>query len=141
MAHKAETQFWKWLRGKILAEYPEAHFSRIENTADPGIPDVSYQVGPYSGLVELKFTKSFPLGDRGLRPTQLSWFRKRLKAGGNPRLIVGTPTRVYLLTGPLVLQANAMSEELMARLAWVNLSRRAGHGEFAMLFMADGLKP
>ena len=91
-----------WLQ---FAEHmkPYGHFSRVESpeTSD-GIPDVDFCIGGTEGHIELKFNdfnrrkpkKEF------IRPSQVRWFRKRIKEGGHPWLfalfLVGG-TRYYML--------------------------------------------
>lgn len=82
--NQGETKFWKFL-GPKLKKY--GHFERIESHETAiGTPDVEYCINGYTNRLELKFTDSEKKGLR-LRPSQAGWFRKRIKAGGQPWLL------------------------------------------------------
>lgn len=79
-----EKKMWQYL-GPKLRKY--GHFERIESHETAiGTPDVEYCVGGYTNRLELKYTNSEKRGFR-LRPAQCGWFRKRVKAGGQPWLL------------------------------------------------------
>jgi hypothetical protein len=79
-----EKKMWAYL-GPKLRKY--GHFERIESHETAvGTPDVEYCVGGYTNRLELKYTNSEKRGFR-LRPAQAGWFRKRVKAGGQPWLL------------------------------------------------------
>jgi len=84
MSNRGEAKMWKYLAPKLKVY---GHFERIEahETAN-GTPDVEYCIEGYTNRIELKFTDSFKKGFR-LRPSQCGWFRKRVKAGGQPWLL------------------------------------------------------
>jgi len=79
-----ETKMWEYLGPKLK---PYGHFERIESHETAvGTPDVGYCINGYTNHLELKFTNSEKKGFR-LRPSQSGWFRKRVKAGGQPWLL------------------------------------------------------
>jgi len=116
-----------WLQ---FAEHmkPYGHFSRVESpeTSD-GIPDIDFCIAGTESHMELKFNN----GDRAkkdfIRPSQVRWFRKRIKEGGHPWLfalfLVGG-TRYYMLFDDL-------SEIYDARdySTWARHSFRTWHGK------------
>lgn len=60
------------------------HFSRVEShEQSAGIPDVDYCILGVENHVELKYGKE---KRPKIRPTQVKWFRDRVKAGGHPYL-------------------------------------------------------
>jgi len=79
-----EKKMWDYLGPKLR---PYGHFERIESHETAvGTPDVNYCIRGYSNHLELKFTDSEKRGLR-LRPAQSGWFRKRVKALGQPWLL------------------------------------------------------
>ncbi|KKN27337.1 hypothetical protein LCGC14_0865620 [marine sediment metagenome] len=79
-----ESQMWDYL-GPKLRKY--GHFERIESHETAiGTPDVNYCINGYNNYIELKHTKSEKKGFK-LRPSQCGWFKKRVKAGGQPWLL------------------------------------------------------
>ena len=87
---RGEAKMWKYL-GPKLKVY--GHFERIESHETAiGTPDVDYCIGGYQNRLELKFTDSEKKGFR-LRPSQAGWFRKRVKAGGQPWLLAQSQIR------------------------------------------------
>jgi len=79
-----EQRMWKFLYPK-LRKY--GHFERIESHETAiGTPDVEYCINGYNNRIELKYTSSEVKGLR-LRASQCSWFKKRIKAGGQPWLL------------------------------------------------------
>jgi hypothetical protein len=84
MSNRGEHKMWKYLAPKLK---PYGHFERIESHETAiGTPDVEYCIGGYTNRIELKFSDSEKKGLR-LRPSQAGWFRKRVKAGGQPWLL------------------------------------------------------
>ena len=84
MSNRGEAKMWKYLAPKLK---PYGHFERIESHETAvGTPDVEYCIGGYTNRIELKFSDSEKKGLR-LRPSQSGWFRKRVKAGGQPWLL------------------------------------------------------
>jgi hypothetical protein len=63
------------------------HWSKVESPdTSPGIPDLNWQMDKSGDWLELKFgNKRKP---PHLRPTQCAWFRRRVRAGGKPQLLV-----------------------------------------------------
>ena len=81
---RGEQKMWKYLAPKLKSH---GHFTRIESHETAiGTPDVDYCIGGYCNHIELKFTESEKRGFR-LRPSQAAWFRRRVKAGGQPWLL------------------------------------------------------
>jgi hypothetical protein len=81
---RGEAKMWKYLAPKLK---PYGHFERIESHETAvGTPDVEYCINGYTNRLELKFTDTEKRGLR-LRPAQSGWFRKRVKAGGQPWLL------------------------------------------------------
>ena len=71
------------------------HASAVESHAtSPGIPDVDFCIDGVEGHIELKIA-----GNGGMRPTQLLWFRQRVRAGANPWIMVWSPQNTYLIAG------------------------------------------
>jgi hypothetical protein len=87
---------WKYLYPKLK---PYGHFERIESHETAiGTPDVEYCIGGYTNRLELKYTEK----DKGchLRAAQCGWFKKRVKAKGQPWLLLHANirgTRSYAL--------------------------------------------
>lgn len=79
-----EQKLWNNI-GPKLRRY--GHFERIESHETAlGMPDVDYCIGGYSNKLELKYTASEKKGFR-LRPAQAGWFKKRVRAKGQPWLL------------------------------------------------------
>jgi hypothetical protein len=75
---------WKYLGPKLRFA---GHFERIESHETAvGTPDVNYCIRGYNNHIELKYTEK----DNGciLRPSQCGWFKKRIKAKGQPWLLL-----------------------------------------------------
>jgi hypothetical protein len=95
----------------------EAHVVNMEpGLTNPGIPDISWCLEGIEGNLELKFG----CGKRGraphIRPSQLVWFRERIKAGGYPMLayFIEEPKytdEVYIFQGRYIEQL-AMAKKL-----------------------------
>lgn len=91
-----EQRMWKYLGPKLR---PYGHFERIESHETAiGTPDVSYCIEGYCNHLELKYTEK----DKGccLRAAQSAWFKKRVKAKGQPWLLLHANirgTRSYAL--------------------------------------------
>ena len=59
---------------------PEAHLQRVETGGvGLGVPDFNYCCGGVEGWVELKATETRSVG---LRPEQVAWISRRVRAGG-----------------------------------------------------------
>jgi hypothetical protein len=65
---------------KYVAGLIHGHCSQVESHATAnGIPDTNYCIDGVEGWIELKFVRG---NDKiKVRPSQASWFKKRLKAG------------------------------------------------------------
>lgn len=88
-----EARFRKWVVSSI--KKVGGHASSVESHAtSPGIPDVDFCIDGISGHIELKVCSS-----RGLRQSQVLWFRQRLKAGGKPWILIYCAESIYLIEG------------------------------------------
>jgi len=113
-----ETKMWDYLGPKLR---PYGHFERIESHETAvGTPDVEYCINGYTNRIELKFTNSEKKGFR-LRPSQSGWFRKRVKAKGQPWLLAQTlirDKRGYILVAgadvPALARTTRIADWLMA---------------------------
>lgn len=79
-----ERKMWDYLGPKLRFA---GHFERIESHETAvGIPDVSYCIKGYNNFIELKYTEK----ENGciLRASQCAWFKKRVKAKGQPWLLL-----------------------------------------------------
>jgi len=93
-----EGELWLHFAEKMK---PYGHFSRVESheTAN-GIPDIDFCIEGTESHIELKFNNGSRVKKDFIRPSQVRWFRRRIKAGGHPWLfalfLVGG-TRYYML--------------------------------------------
>lgn len=117
-----ERRMWKYLHPKLK---PYGHFERIESHETAiGTPDVNYCIGGYVNHLELKYTEK----DKGchLRPSQCAWFKKRVKAKGQPWLLLHAnirDTRSYALIAgadvpPLVHTADVQDWLTRSTMVW-----------------------
>lgn len=95
---QSESDLWLQLKDRIGLH---GHFCRVEShEVSNGIPDVDYCLRGTESHIELKFHNQLKLPKDFIRPSQVRWFRKRIKAGGRPWLLalflVGG-TRYYML--------------------------------------------
>jgi len=84
-----ERKMWEYL-GPKLRKY--GHFERVESHETAiGTPDVEYCIEGYTNRLELKYTER----DKGchLRAAQCGWFKKRVKAKGQPWLLLQAKIR------------------------------------------------
>ena len=107
-----EAGFWRSLRRRL----PPGHVIRVENSADPGTPDVSFCFSGLEGFLELKYRPRYPrdtlplLGDRyGLRPTQVLWIPQRVSAGGRVGILAGVESDLYMIPGSWADQVNQLT--------------------------------
>lgn len=76
------------------------HVSRVEAAESAaGIPDLDYCVDGIESDIELKYGNALKKPE--LRPSQVRWFRDRIKAGGKPFFLCldGDTDTVYLVGG------------------------------------------
>jgi len=76
------------------------HVSKVEAHASAaGIPDLDFCIQEIEGHIELKYGNKLKKPE--LRPSQVRWFRDRIKAGGKPffLLLDGDTNKVYLIGG------------------------------------------
>ena len=83
-----ESAFARTVREKLS---PIGHWTRIENIAGAGIPDVNWYPGT-DVWIELKATKSSQIMFQG---SQISWASRRHKRGGKVWLMIRTEKEVY----------------------------------------------
>ena len=93
-----EAELWLQFADKMK---PYGHFCRVEShEVSDGIPDVDFCIKGTESHIELKFGNKHKIKKGFIRPSQVRWFRNRIKAGGRPWLFAlflegGTP--VYML--------------------------------------------
>lgn len=110
------------------------HASSVESHAtSPGIPDVDFCIEGVEGHVELKVITS-----SGLRPTQALWFRRRVKAGGSPWIMVYSPLKIYLISGKHHNSVITMNKEEI--LKWEHIATKIWTGMPSPQELAIGLK-
>lgn len=79
----SEQKFWEEFSGNLGHK---GHFSRVESHAtSAGIPDIDFCMSDVESHIELKFgnEKKAP----SIRPSQVKWFDRRVKAGGHPIIL------------------------------------------------------
>lgn len=91
-----ESYFWQTVRSHI----PEVHWSRIENVAGSGIPDLNGCYGGKELWVELKMFRGKQIS---LRNSQLVWTAKHLQAGGDVVLIARKDDEIWVFEGSVIL--------------------------------------
>lgn len=104
---KPEKKLW----GVIKKWFPhDSSLNRIEShTTSIGFPDVEYFYKDCRGVIELKtvgkLTDSF-----FVRPAQICWLKRRIKAGDIPIFVVGVMDgfSVYVISAKRVLKATTM---------------------------------
>ena len=84
-----ESAFARKLREKLS---PIGHWTRIENVAGAGIPDVNWYPGQ-DVWIELKTTKTNQVM---FQSSQISWARHRHKRGGKVWLMIRTEKEIIL---------------------------------------------
>lgn len=82
-----ESKLWDELKSAVEVFDPKADLSRHEDRLSPGTPDVSYTIRGVSGWAELKAVARLPRSMsvpvvRNIRPSQVRWILKRVRAGG-----------------------------------------------------------
>lgn len=140
----AESQLWGWVKQYL----PPGHYSRIESSTSPGIPDVAYTVEGSRGWIELKDAKSAkatrPFRRGGLRPDQMVWFREEIRASGVTGLFIlaRVGKTIYLISGSFYDEFNEMTKEELTvastLLATVSTFRSPlVQGQFHLLLKGD----
>lgn len=80
----SEAAFWQEIKRNIGHL---GHWSRIEShSTSEGFPDTSLTAAELEVKIELKYTNRIHAPE--IRPSQVRWFRKNVKWGGNPLLFV-----------------------------------------------------
>ena len=89
-----EAKLWEKLKLKL----PQVFWTRIENTASTGIPDVYGAHENKCFFIELKITKSNAVR---LSPTQISWNFSNVSNGGRSFFLVEalSTSSLYLFSG------------------------------------------
>lgn len=122
----SEHTLWEEMRDNIGYK---GHFSRVESPdTSPGIPDVDFCLFSKEGHIELKFIEEKP--KKGwIRPTQVKWFRDRVKNGGHPWLfvlIIFKGQRVYCIYDGKILPELAYerdAQKIMSLSTWMWLDK------------------
>ena len=93
---KPETQFWREIRQNLY----DIFWTRHENWATPGVPDVYGIKDGISFWVELKVIKSNKIN---LRPHQMMWNYKHSLCGGRSFIMAKAPSQslLYIFSGSL----------------------------------------
>ena len=99
MTAKPETKFWK----KLKSLTPEIHWTRIESTSSPGVPDL-HGVYPTDWGYSISFwveVKCSEMKKVRLTPRQISWNFSYNKAGGNNFILVENLSNraIYIYSG------------------------------------------
>ena len=94
---KPESKFWK----EVKENLPDIFWTRHENWAMPGVPDVYGIKDGISFWVELKVIRSNKLN---LRPHQIMWNYKHSLCGGRSFIMAKAPSQslLYIFDGSLV---------------------------------------
>ena len=74
--------FRQWL----VKQLPYVHWSCIESHTSVGIPDTHYTYDGVEGFIELKVADK--QGNTTIRPSQISWFTRRVGRGGKLQFIL-----------------------------------------------------
>lgn len=88
----SEQNFWEEMSSNLGHR---GHFSRVEShSTSAGIPDIDFCMSDVESHIELKYgdEKKAP----SIRPSQVKWFARRVKAGGHPIIIA----KIVLKDGP-----------------------------------------
>lgn len=91
-----EAALWQSLKAGI----PEPHWSRVENVAGTGIPDVNGCLRGREIWLELKM---FSGNQLRVRNSQLVWMRKRIEAGGSVALLARKADSLWVIDGPVLI--------------------------------------
>lgn len=93
---------------EFYAQYPKGHLSWVETPATAaGFPDVDCCADGLIAQIELKVIKDG--GKIEIRPTQYRWMKDRVRAGGNPVMIIGHDDGYYVLPGESVGKPSALT--------------------------------
>jgi len=120
----SESGFWKYMSKNVKHM---GHFNRIEShDLSVGFPDVEYCIASCCSTIELKYgANEVP----EIRPSQVRWFNKRIKHGGNPWLfahIIVKGEDHYLLFKGKHVKILCKSDDLAE---WFSLSHRSWTGK------------
>ena len=123
----SEATLWKWLRPRL----PPGHYERIESPTSPGVPDVHYQLANRRrGWIELKHTRQksgrpFRDGKKGMRRSQILWWKSYLEHNGDGYLIVSIGPDVAVFPGHVSQFLNDLTVDQMKCYACLWLPRRS----------------
>lgn len=112
---------------KLKRATPLFHWQRHEDKFTSGIPDCSYAGPNGEGWVELKTYDNWPrepseaLKFTDLKPTQVNWAMKRIKAGGTVWFLVEVGNDWFLIDGKHSRNFGSMPK-------WQLLARSELHG-------------
>ncbi len=82
----SEAKFVELFEKRAKEIYPDSHISRIESPITaPGYPDVDFCARGVNVQIEFKYSENGLPPE--IRPTQVRWFKKRIKAGGRPFIL------------------------------------------------------
>lgn len=96
-----ESYLWSTLKEKLNLEQHGIHWSRIENVAGTGIPDVEGCCRGKQVWVELKMFHGKQLS---IRTSQVAWQMKRIKAGGRVFFIARRGDELLVYTSRAILE-------------------------------------
>lgn len=87
------------LSGILRRHLPQVHWQRIETAGvGSGVPDLNYCCDGAEGWVELKRATGRVVG---VRPTQVAWIERRMRAGGRVFIMVRRDDRLWMFSGLL----------------------------------------
>ena len=95
-----EKKVYQWLKGHI-----KGHWTRVENNAGRGFPDVNFCIDGCDGWTELKVVKSkkpptsLDAIKVRIRPSQFAWLTERARHHGNCSITIGFPSGHLVVVG------------------------------------------
>jgi len=102
-----ESELRDELADSVSRKYPRSHLSWVEShMTSAGFPDADCCIDGHITQIELKVVKKG--GGIEIRPTQYRWFKDRIKAGGNPVMIIGDDNCYYVLPAKSVSEPDAI---------------------------------
>ena len=119
----SEDRFWQTVQKGLSA--PRVVLNRVENGLFAGMPDVFYCF-PVNrvGWMELKYWKepkrrNTPMmsGNHPLMQDQCNWHLSYRRAGGNSWVLIGTESRILLMSNELIDEVKTFTLEQMVRMS------------------------